>query len=143
MNGLRAVMDTNVLVAAFRSRQGASFELFLRLRRGEWTAVISNHLLFEYEEVLKRETATGLSLTDVDHILNAVCARSEEHLLAPGWEPILADADDEPLVQLAHESGAKLIVSFNARHLEPAKGLGISVLKPGDFLAMVRRETIP
>jgi hypothetical protein len=29
---MRAVMDTNVLIAALRSRRGASFELFRRLR---------------------------------------------------------------------------------------------------------------
>ena len=50
----RAVMDTNVLYAAFRSRLGASFELFQRLRQDEWRAVVSNHLVHEYEEVLKR-----------------------------------------------------------------------------------------
>ena len=53
-NPIRAVLDTNVLVAAFRSRRGASFQVFCRLRHGEWTAVLSNHLLYEYEEVLKR-----------------------------------------------------------------------------------------
>jgi predicted nucleic acid-binding protein len=54
---MRAVMDTNVLIAAFRSRRGASFEVFRRLRLGEWTTVVSNHLLYEYEEVLKRDAA--------------------------------------------------------------------------------------
>jgi len=50
---LRAVMDTNVLYAALHSRLGASFEIFRRLREGEWTAVVSNHLVHEYEEILK------------------------------------------------------------------------------------------
>jgi predicted nucleic acid-binding protein len=60
-------MDTNVLVAAFRSRNGASFEIFRRLRLGEWTAVVSNHLLFEYEEILKRQAPElGLTLEGVD-----------------------------------------------------------------------------
>ncbi|HEY3852829.1 MAG TPA: PIN domain-containing protein [Verrucomicrobiae bacterium] len=73
----RAVMDTNVLVAAFRSRTGASYQVFERLRRDEWTAVLSNHLLYEYEEVLKRDaTALTLSLEDVDQILNTLCARA-------------------------------------------------------------------
>jgi len=62
-------MDTNVLVAAFRSRHGASFEIFRRLRLGEWTTVVSNHLLFEYEEILKREAPElGLSLEEVDEL---------------------------------------------------------------------------
>ena len=41
---LRAVMDTNVLDSAFRSRLGYSFEVFVALRRGQWRAVVSNHL---------------------------------------------------------------------------------------------------
>jgi predicted nucleic acid-binding protein len=103
----RAVMDTNVLIAAFRLRIGASFELFQHLRRDAWTAVLSNHLIYEYEEILKREAAgLSLSLDDVDQILNALCARGEEWPLTHNWEPVLPDPDDEPLVQLAQESGA-------------------------------------
>ena len=131
-------MDTNVLVSAFRSRSGASFELFRRLRHGLWTAVLSNHLLFEYEEILKREApALNLSSADVDQILNAVCARSEQWSLSHSWQPILSDPDDEPLVQLAIESGSRLITTHNIRHLQPAARLNIQVLKPSEFLAKV------
>jgi putative PIN family toxin of toxin-antitoxin system len=140
MSKARAVMDTNVLVAAFRSRTGASFEIFERLRRNEWTAVLSNHLIYEYEEVLKREAAVlGLSLDDVDQILNAVCVRGEEWPLSHNWEPLLSDPDDEPLVQLAQESGALIIVTHNTGHLQPASALGIQVLKPREFLARLRQ----
>lgn len=136
---MRAVMDTNVLVAAFRSRQGASFEIFRRLRLGEWTAVLSNHLLFEYEELLKRQAPVlGLSLEDVDELLSAICARGEEYLLSHGWQPILIDPDDEPLVQLAIESDAFRIVSHNIRHLRPAVQLGVELLRPREFLAKLR-----
>ena len=85
---LRAVMDTNVLYSAFRSRLGASFELFRRLRAGEWTAMMSNHLIHEYEEVLKANaTEFGLNLNDADELLNAICARAEEWPLQPDWNP--------------------------------------------------------
>jgi hypothetical protein len=41
--------------------------------------VVSNHLLFEYEEILQRDAAVlGLSLEDVDELLNAICARAED-----------------------------------------------------------------
>src|ERR1035437_2594926 len=135
---LRAVMDTNVLYAALRSRLGASFELFRRLRNGEWMAVVSNHLVHEYEEILKLHSVElGLSLADVDELLNAICARAEEWSLQPGWSPVLADPDDEPLVQLACESSANRIVTHNLRHLAPAAATGIEVLKPREFLARV------
>lgn len=133
---LRAVMDTNVLYTAFRSRLGASFEVFRRLRLGEWTAMLSNHLVHEYEEILKAKAQElGLSLADVDELLNAICARAEEWQLQTGWWPILTDPDDEPLVQLACESTANRIVTHNVRHLAPAASMGIEVLKPGQFLA--------
>ena len=135
----RAVMDTNVLYAAFYSTTGASFEIFRRLRLGEWAAMVSNHLVHEYEEILKaRRAELGLSLDDVDQLLNAVCARAEEWPLAHGWEPILHDPDDEPLIQLAVESGANCVITHNIRHLAPARSLGIEVLKPGGFLAKLR-----
>ena len=139
---MKAVMDTNVLIAALRSRQGASFEVFRRLRVGEWTAVLSNHLLFELEEVIKRDAAAfGLTLADVDELLNAVCARGEAWPLPHGWEPLLSDPDDEPLVELAWASGANRIVTHNTRDLWPATRLGIEVLKPREFLAILRAAT--
>ena len=135
MSKPRAVLDTNVLIAAFRFRTGASFEIFRRLRFDEWTAVLSNHLIYEYEEVLKRDAATlSLSLTDIDDLLNAICARGEEWSLTHNWEPLLTDPDDDPLVQLAQESGALVIITHNTRHLQPAGAFGIQVLKPMEFL---------
>jgi putative PIN family toxin of toxin-antitoxin system len=135
---LRAVLETNVLVAALRSRSGASFEVLQRLLRDEWTAVLSNHLLYEYEEILKREVASLLvNLIDIDQILNAVSARAEEWSLTHDWEPVLTDPDDEPLVQLAHESRVMRIVTHNTRHLKPGATLGIQILKPKEFLTML------
>jgi putative PIN family toxin of toxin-antitoxin system len=136
---LRAVLDTNVLVAAFRSKTGASFEVFRRLRLAEWTAVLSNHLIYEYEEVLKRDAATlSMSFSDIDQILNAICAEGEEWALNHDWQPVLDDPDDEPLVQLARESNALVIITHNTRHLQPAAKLGIQTLNPRAFLAILR-----
>jgi len=53
----RAVMDTNVLYAAFYSTTGASFDIFRRLRLGEWKVVLSNHLVHEYEEIFVMNSA--------------------------------------------------------------------------------------
>ncbi len=135
---LRAVMDTNVLYAAFRSRLGCSFSVFTALRRGHWTAILSNHLIHEYEEILKLHALKlGLTFADVDTLLDAICARAEEWQLAPGWLPILPDPDDEPLVQLAYDSTARRIVTHNLRHIAPARALGIEVLPPSQFSAII------
>jgi putative PIN family toxin of toxin-antitoxin system len=139
---LRAVMDTNVVVSALRSSRGASFEILEALRRGAWRCILSNHLLTEHQEKLL-EMAGFLSATptDIDGILTVICAHAEEWQLRPDWHPTLSDdPDDEPLVQLAHESGPNLIVTHNVRHLLPAEQLGIRVLRPKDFLLILRGE---
>ncbi len=134
-------MDTNVLIAATRSSLGASFEIVQALRRGEWRCVLSNHLLLEYEDQLLEMTGNlGVSAADIDGTLTVICAHAEEQQLRPNWHPILpTDPDDEPLVQLAFESGAGMIVTHYVRHLQPAEQLGIKILLPRDFLAKLRK----
>jgi predicted nucleic acid-binding protein len=49
------VFDTNVFVAALRSRQGASFVILSAIRQGLIAGAVSQALLLEYAEVLKRD----------------------------------------------------------------------------------------
>jgi putative PIN family toxin of toxin-antitoxin system len=136
---LRAIIDTNVFLSSLWSTQGASFAIFAQLRQGRWQIVMSNHLLFEYEEVGKRNAAQmGLSLQDMDHALDALCAAAEFWQLEPAWIPRLSDPDDEPLLQMAVESKTHIIVTRNVGHLQPAESFGIEVLTPARFLARLR-----
>ena len=93
----------------------------------------------EYEEILKRHaTDLGLSIGEIDTLLDALCARAEEWQLTLGWLPILPDPDDDPLAQLAYDSGARRIITHTIRHLNPARRIGIEVLPPRAFAAMLR-----
>jgi predicted nucleic acid-binding protein len=86
----RAIIDTNVFLSSLWSTRGAAFEIFAQLRQGRWQIVLSNHLLFEYEEVAKRTASeTGLSLEDIDDVLDALCAAAECRQLEPDWIPRL------------------------------------------------------
>ncbi|HTB63371.1 MAG TPA: putative toxin-antitoxin system toxin component, PIN family [Opitutales bacterium] len=136
---MRAVLDTSVLVAALRSRRGASFELLRRLRAGEWKLILSNTVLAEYEEVLKRESpAFWLSTNEIDHLLDALCQLAERRQLGEKWTPILVDPEDEAFARLAWETGADCLVTFNIRHFAPLRQLDIPVLTPGDFLSKLK-----
>jgi len=134
-------MDTNVFLSALRSRRGASFEVLSLLRAGRWQLVLSNHLLHEYEEVGKRNAAElGLTLSDVDDVLDALCATAEQRPLSHGWRPVLDDPDDEPMLQLAVEAGGESIITYNVRHLRTARQFGIVVETPGQFLARLEKS---
>ena len=138
---IRAVLDTNVILAALLSNRGAAFEILQKLRRGEWRLVLSNHLLLEYEEVLKRNAAViALTHEEVDRILNSICQAADCFQLPAARLPRLPDADDEPLLRLAETSGARLITTHNLRHFRPAAAHGIAVLPPREFLRILSAQ---
>ena len=87
------------------------------------------------------ETALAKALGPIDDVLDGLCAIAEAHVLTHGWRPVLKDPDDEPLVQLAAESGANVIVTHNIRHLQPARSMGIVVLTPRAFLKELRKQS--
>jgi predicted nucleic acid-binding protein len=61
------VLDTNVLVAAMRSKQGASYRLLSLLGDGRWRPNVTVAVVLEYEAVLKRDCLQfGLTEEDVD-----------------------------------------------------------------------------
>lgn len=139
MPHVRAVMDTNVLYAGLRSRRGASFQLLDGLWQHKWRLVLSNTVLTEYEEVLKREASTlRMSFERINTLLDALCSLADRRNLSELWLPILSDPDDEPLVHLAVEANAEYLVSHNRGHLEPARALGVNLLAPREFLAIIR-----
>ena len=138
---IRAVLDTNVILASLLSNRGAAFEILQKLRRGEWRLILSNHLLLEYEEVLKRNvTALGMTFDDVDRYLNTISKAADCVELPAPQTPRLLDPDDEPLLRLAEASGARLITTHNLRHLRPASAHGIAVLLPRDFLHIITTQ---
>lgn len=103
--------------------------------------VLSNHLLLEYEEVLKRNALTlGLAIADVDLFLNAICQAADCVQLAEPQPARLPDPDDEPLLRLAEASAARLITTHNLRHLKPAAAHGVVVLPPREFLRILTTQ---
>jgi len=139
---MRAVLDTNVLVAGLRSQRGASHELLALLRAGKWTAVLSNTVLGEYHEVLHREAAAiGLSHADADAYLDVLCALAEQRTLTTAWQPVAADPDDEAFVQLAREAQVEYLVTHNVNDVAGARQFGVQVARPAEFLNAVRKAT--
>jgi predicted nucleic acid-binding protein len=139
---MRVVLDTNVIVAAFRSRQGASFQLFSMLGKGWFDAAISAPLAFEYEAALRvNASALGLTPADAEAIVDylcGVCARHEVFFL---WRPSLRDPGDEFILELAVEARCDAIVTHNVKHFDGAKQFGIRILTPAQFLKKVNSES--
>jgi putative PIN family toxin of toxin-antitoxin system len=135
------VIDTSVMVAAARSRSGASFELLRLFDAGDtrWEWNISTALLVEYEAALKREQhRQGRDLSEVDRLLDDVAARANRHAIFYLMRPYLADPDDEFILELALASGAHYIVTHNRDDFRDAARFGVRVVTPDEFLRIIR-----
>ncbi len=135
-------MDTNVLYAGLRSREGASFQLLRLLRAGQWTLLLSNTVATEYEEILLREaTVLGITQEETSKLLDDLCVLAERWHMSGLWQPLLLDPDDEAFAHLACESEADYLVTHNQRHYEPMRQREIRVVTPKTFLETIRAGT--
>jgi putative PIN family toxin of toxin-antitoxin system len=137
---VRAVLDTNVLVAGLRTRRGASFQLLRLARARRLIPVISVPLFFEYEDVLSRSgILPNIPAAAVGKFLDAFLLLAEPHEIHFLWRPMLADPKDEMLVELAMAAGGNPpLITFNARDFTPAtQRLGLRVLTPSEAVRML------
>ena len=129
------VIDTNVIIAAMRSKRGASNLLLQLLGTGDWQAHISIPLVLEYEEVCRRLLPPlGLSHEQIIDFLDYFCTICQPHKIFYLWRPYLKDADDDFLLELAVEAGADFIVTFNKKDFVGVEKFSIQALTPKEFL---------
>lgn len=143
MKRLRVVLDTNILVAASRSRNGASFALLLALKNGKYTALASVPLMLEYDAVLKRpeQLAFGArTAAATDAFLDALSLFIEPVHLHYLWRPQLRDPADEMVLETALNGRADALVTLNIADFVPAGHFRLPVLTPGAFLRQLQVE---
>ena len=129
------VIDTSVLIAALKSKRGASYRLLEMTGGSRWQLNMSVALALEYEAIGKRE-ANKLGIPDsaIDAIVDMLCRTSRHHSVHFRLRPELPDPDDEFLLELAFVARCDFIVTHNLRHLRAAERFGIAVVTPGQFL---------
>ena len=131
----QAVVDTNVLLAALRSRRGASHLPLSLLGGRRWQMNQAVPLVPEYEDVVKgTDPGVGLGEAEVDDILDFICAESNLREIFYLWRPALPDPKDDFILELAVESGCDFIVTHNVRDFSGAAKFGIEAITPQEFL---------
>ena len=137
------MLDSSVVVSAFRSRRGASSRLLALADGGRIVPLATPALFLEYEDVLKRpgqREASGLSLAEVDAALAALAALVEPVEVRFAWRPQLADAGDEMVLEAAVNGRADALVTHNlADFAAAAPRFGLALLRPGELLERIGR----
>lgn len=135
---IRAVIDTNVLIAALRSSSGASHQIILAADRGDFQMAMSVPLLAEYDDVSSRPT-TGIKIptSALDAIIRRIAQMAYKQQIYYLWRPLLPDPKDDMVLEVAIASGATHIVTFNRKDLRLASQFGITVLTPAAFIRLL------
>ncbi len=132
---MRLVLDTNVLVAAFRSDRGVSRQLLMAALSRRFAMLVSVPLMLEYEAVLTRPEQlreTGITADETNAVLDAVATVIEPVHLHFLWRPRLTDTADEMVLETAANGRADCLVTFNVRDFgRAASSLGVRVAAPG------------
>lgn len=135
----RIVMDTNVLVSALRSRNGASFRLLTIVDSGKFEIAISVPLVLEYEAATKKHLrASGLCASDVDAVIDYICQIAGHYKIYYLWRPFLPDPKDDMVLELAVVSKAGDIVTYNGADFKGIEKFGLRAITPRDFLREIR-----
>ena len=139
MKKYRAVIDTNVLHAGLYSASGASYQILRLIECGRVIPLLSTTLLFEYEEVLKRnQRMLGLSDREVNDVLDGLCVRGESRKIHFLWRPHLSDPKDDHILELAVAAGAADIVTHNGKDFVQASSLGVRIVTPAKLLGELK-----
>lgn len=139
MGAPRIVLDTNVLVAALRSRRGSAFRLLSLLGTGCFETAISVPLVFEYEDVLAREKI-GVSVSAASDVIDYLCEVSHRQDIKFLWRPFLKDPKDDFVLELAVASQSEGIVTYNVKDFRGSARFGVRILRPVAFLAEIGVE---
>jgi putative PIN family toxin of toxin-antitoxin system len=139
---MKVVFDTSVLVAAARSREGASFALVNSIPTPKFQLCLSVGLYGEWQDVLTRpeNLPPGLKADDALRYIRFLAAQAslqEIHFL---WRPFLRDGDDDMVLELAFAAGCRYIVTHNVKDFHGSEQLGVKAVTPREFLRLIERN---
>lgn len=135
MKPFQVVLDTNVLVAAIRSSRGASYRVLQLVGDARWEMNLSPGLLFEYEEIARPLVKEFWPQPErLDDLMDYWVAIANRPKISYVWRPILRDADDDMVLELAIAARADYIVTHNVRDFVGAERFGVGILTPAEFL---------
>jgi putative PIN family toxin of toxin-antitoxin system len=144
---LRVVVDTDVVLSAFISSEGASRQLILDALDAKFALLLSTPLLVEYESVLRRPhhlSRANATEANVMEILDALAGLCVPVVFDYRWRPTGAHsgdglADDELVVETAINGNADVLATFNLKDMRDAGAtFGFDVQKPGPLVRRIR-----
>jgi putative PIN family toxin of toxin-antitoxin system len=135
---IQVVLDTNILISALRSQQGASYKLLMLVGRANFEINLSVSLILEYEDAAKRLLGQiPLAESDLDNILDYLCQTANRREVFYLWRPFLKDPKDDMVLELAVSSGCQVIITYNRKDFGGIAQFGVEAITPAEFLVRI------
>ena len=134
---MKIIIDTNVLVAALRSRRGASFKLVSFLPNDKFSIFISVPLVLEYEDALMRLESSAITEQDIGNFVDFLCEIGYHQEIFFLWRPFLPDPSDDHVLEVAVAAGCDAIVTYNKRDFKGIERFGLRILDPRELLSEI------
>lgn len=132
---MKTVIDTNVLFAALKSSQGASYKLISLLPSKRFSIAISVPLIIEYEDVLKRgKLPASITEKEIGDFIDFFCYIGDQQDIFFLWRPFLPDPSDDLVLEVAVAGNCDAIITYNKRHFKNVNKFGLRILDPKEFL---------
>jgi putative PIN family toxin of toxin-antitoxin system len=135
----KIIIDTNVLFSSLYSASGASYKLLNLIVAGDFEIILSTPLLFEYEDVLKRnQFLLNLDSAEIEIILDNLCSFAQFQKVYFLWRPYLSDPKDDMVLELAVAANVKTIVTHNLKDFASIDKFGVEAITPKAFLERLK-----
>jgi putative PIN family toxin of toxin-antitoxin system len=128
---LKALFDTNVLLAAFLT-EGVCEKLLTRARKRQFNLITCPFILHEFERILARKF---LATKQEKEIALALIAEAAVDIVHPSEIPAGAcrDSDDDNVLACAVKAAAEYLVTGDKDLLRMKTFKGIRIITPRDF----------
>ncbi|MDW7739266.1 MAG: putative toxin-antitoxin system toxin component, PIN family [Bacillota bacterium] len=139
-------VDTNVIYQALYSNKGASHQILKLIRDEKVQLALSVPVFLEYCEVLQRNKTlieTGLSIENIQAILDLLALTGLEKRISFLFRPNLFDETDNKFIELALASQSEYLITANVKHYKSNNELHyyrLRVVTPGDFIKLWRQN---
>lgn len=136
---MRVVIDTNVIIAALYSRNGASYEILTAAISKKLDYAISPLVALEYIGKIEDKTADGLLTIPIDDslaLMKTVLDNGYKVSKPVLYRPTLPDNADDKILECAIAAACQSILTFNIKDF-PQKILrrhGLVAMTPGEFM---------
>lgn len=136
---MKIVLDSNVLLVAVgkRSNYRPIWDGFVR---GDYQLVISDEVVYEYEEILRQHSAPGVAEIVLEILIESPDVIFQQ--IYYNWNAIIKDPDDNKFFDVAIAANADYLVTNDA-HFDVVKSLNfpfVKILAATEFLNILQNH---